>query len=48
MGPSGLILVRGGGGSAVAVDYNASNLARRVAIAGPKRTIGDATPKDGS
>ena len=46
MGPSDSVLTRGGGGSTVAVDYNASNLSRRVAIARSKRTMGDATPED--
>ena len=36
------------GVSVVAVDYNASNLARRVAVARPKRTMDDATPEDGN
>ena len=36
------------GVSVVAVDYNASNLAKRVAIARPKRTMDDATPEDGN
>ena len=36
------------GVSVVAVDYNASNLARRVAIARPKRTMDDATSEDGN
>ena len=36
------------GVSVVAVDYNASNLARRVATARPKRTMDDATPEDGN
>ena len=36
------------GVSVVAVDYNARNLARRVAIARPKRTMDDATPEDGN
>ena len=48
MGPSGSLLVRGGGESIVVVDYNASNLARRMAIARPKRTMGDAIPQDGN
>ena len=36
------------GFSVVVVDYNASNLARRVAIARPTRTVGEATPEDGN
>ena len=32
----------------VAVDYNASNFARRVAIARQTRTVGEATPEDGN
>ena len=35
------------GGSTVPLDYNASNPARRVIIAIPKLTLGDATPEDG-
>ena len=46
MGPSGSVLTRGGGGPTVAVDCNARNLLRRVAIARPKQTIGDATPEN--
>ena len=48
MSPSGSVLVRGGGRSTVAADYNANNLGKRVAVARPKQTMGDATPEDGN